>query len=223
MDLSIIISFLIGPIIALVLILMASRMLDKKSLARFVSAYFLGILTVIPMLIGLYFASEFDLLRNINSLRRTLLFSFVVVGFLGEFTKYLLLRFYFIPKESISKPFDGILYAVMISMGFVTVANVYFHMMMPTPFNTAAFNFSLPIANLIIGILIGFFVGFGKFRKNHIDYLTGLGVAIFFHGFYIFGILADDYLLIGLVGVITLIIAVLLSLRSLNANVDQIM
>jgi RsiW-degrading membrane proteinase PrsW (M82 family) len=223
MNLSTIISFLIAPFIALLLVLMASRTLDKKSLAQFTSSYFLGILTVIPMIVGLYFASEFNLLQNTNSLRRTLLFSFVVVGFLAECTKFLLLRYYFAPKQALSKPFDGILYSVMISMGFATAANVYFYMALPAPFNTPVVNLSLPFANFIIGMILGFFVGFGKFRKNRIDYLTGLGVATFFQGFYIFGILADDYLLIGLVGTVTLIIAVLLSLRSLNTDVEQMM
>jgi hypothetical protein len=94
---------------------------------------------------------------------------------------------------------------------------------MPAPFNFPVVSLSLPFANLIIGIFLGFFAGLGKFRKNHVDSLTGLGTAVFFQGFYIFGILANDYLLIGLVGSVTLIIAVLLCLRSLNTKVDQIM
>jgi RsiW-degrading membrane proteinase PrsW (M82 family) len=223
MNLSTIISFLIAPFIALVLIIMASRLLDKKSLAQFVSSYFLGILTVIPMIIGLYLASEYSLIETSRSLRRYLLFSFVIVGFLVELTKFILLRYYFIPKEGVSKPFDGILYSVMIAMGFATAANVYFYMVLPAPFNTPTVNLTLPLANLIIGTILGFFVGFGKFRKNRIDYLTGLGVATFFQGFYIFGILANDFLLISLVGTVTLIIAVLLSLRSLNTDVEQMM
>jgi len=223
MNLSIIISFLISPLIALILVLMASRILDKKTLAQFASSYLLGIFTAIPMIVGLYLASEYTLLQNPHSLRRTLLFSFVIVGFLAEFTKFLLLRYSFIPKDGVNKPFDGILYSVMISMGFATTANIYFFFELPAPFNLSMVYFSLPFANLIIGVILGFFAGFGKFRKNHVDYLTGLGAAIFFQGFYIFGILANDYLLIVLVGSVTLIIAVLLSLRSLNSKVEQMM
>ncbi len=200
---------------------MASRILEKKALFQFTSSFFLGILTAIPMIVGLYIASEYALLQNPHSLRRTLLYSFVIVGFLAEFTKFLLLRYYFIPKDVINKPFDGILYSVMVSMGFATAVNIYFHQVLPAPFNVPLVNFSLPFTNLVVGIILGFFAGFGKFRKNRVDYLIGLGAAIFFHGFYIFGILANDYLLIGLVGCVTLIIAVLLSLRSLNSKADQ--
>ncbi len=156
METTAIISFLIPPVIALALILMASRILDKKTLAQFTSSYFLGILTVIPMIIGLYLAFHFSLIENTRSLRRILLFSFVIIGFLAEVTKFLLLRYYIIPKEGISKPFDGILYSVMISMGFATVANIYFYLMMPAPFNLPVVSLSLPFANLIIGIVMVF-------------------------------------------------------------------
>ncbi len=223
MHITAIISFLIAPIIALILALMASRILDKRTFAKFASSYFLGILTVIPMIIGLYIASDFALIENTRNLRRYLLFSFVVVGFLAEFTKFLLLRYYFVPTDGVSKPFDGILYSVMISMGFATVANIYFYLVWPPAFNLPMVNFSLPFTNLIISIILGFFAGLGKFRKNHVAYLTGLGAAMFFHGFYIFGILAHDHLLVGLVGSVTLIIAVLLSLRSLNTKSEQMM
>jgi len=218
-----IISFVIPPVIALILMLMASRILDKKMLIQFSSSFFLGILTAIPMVIGLYLASQYALIENTGSLRRHLLFSFVIVGFLAEFTKFLLLRYYFIPKEGISKPFDGILYSVMISMGFAMVANIYFYLAWPPPFNEPIVTLSLPLANLIIGIILGFFIGFGKFRKQHVDYLTALGAATFFHGFYIFCILARDFVLLGLVGFVALIIAVLLALRSLNTDVKQMM
>lgn len=223
METTAIISFLIPPVIALALILMASRILDKKTLAQFTSSYFLGILTVIPMIIGLYLASHYSLIENTRSLRRILLFSFVIVGFLAEFTKFLLLRYYFIPKEVISKPFDGILYSIMISMGFATVANIYFYLALPDPFNQPVVSLSLPFANLINGTILGFFIGFGKFKKRSVDSLTGIGATVFFQGFYIFGLLVNDYLLLGLVGFVTLIIAALLCLRSLNTDVQQIM
>jgi len=200
---------------------MASRILDKKHLALFASSYFFGILTVIPMIAGLYLALENNLLKFPHSFTDILLFSFIVVGFLAEFTKYLLLKHYFVPKDGIHKPFDGILFSVMISMGFATVANVYFFTALPAPFNLPVVYYSLPVTNLIVGIMLGFFAGIGKFRKNRVDFWTGLGVAIFFQGFYIFGLLAADYLLIALVGTVTLIIAVLLSLRSLNSNAHQ--
>jgi len=218
-----IISFVISPLVALILMLMASRILDKKALVQFTSSFFIGILTVIPMIVGLYLAAHYNLIKDTSSLRRYLLFSFVIVGFLAEFTKFLLLRYYFIPRDGISKPFDGILYSIMIAMGFATAANVYFYIAGPSQLSVPIVSLTLPLANLLIGIILGFFLGFGKFRKQHVDYLTGLGVATFFQGFYIFCILADDFVLLGLVGFVTLIIAVLLSLRSLNTDVKQIM
>jgi len=84
-----IISILIPIVIFIILTLMASRVLEKRVLLQFVSAYFLGIITVIPMVIGLQLASRYDLISNILSFRRSLFFSFIVVGFLAEFSKFL--------------------------------------------------------------------------------------------------------------------------------------
>jgi len=217
-----IISMSIPVAIALILILMASKVLNKRILLQFTGSFFLGILTVVPMIIGLQLAYRYELITHVLSLRRSLFFSFIIVGFLAEFSKFLLLRYVYIPKDNISKPFDGILYAVMINMGFALAAVAYFYFVLPAPFDHPNVIYSLPFTNLIIAVLMGFFTGFGKFRKQKVDYFTGLTAAVFFQGFYIFCILADDFLLIGLVGFVMFIISFLLAMRSVNTDVKQI-
>jgi len=63
----------------------------------FASAYFVGLLTAVPMIIALYFVYT-HWLTHVLSLRRILFYSFVLMGFLAEFTKFMLLRFYYLPK-----------------------------------------------------------------------------------------------------------------------------
>jgi len=221
MDTLSLISFFIAPALMVLMALLAFKIMDKASYKAYLSSYFLGILTVIPMIIALMVADNMNLIHE-RSIRRILLFSFFLVGFFAEFSKFLLLRFYFLPKEIFTKPADGILYLINISLGFVTVANVYFTFFWSDLLPIHAVNFTLPVANILFGIIMGFFLGMTKFRTNFVDSYTGLAAAIFFQGLYNFCLLSKDYLLLGIVALGTLIIAIILSSKAINTDLDRV-
>jgi len=52
--------------------------------------------------------------------------AFFVVALIEEFSKYIIVRFYAQPKSDFNEPFDGIVYAVMVSMGFAVVENLFY-------------------------------------------------------------------------------------------------
>src|SRR5436853_481905 len=52
------------------------------------------------------------------------LLAFVVIGFSEEGCKYIMLRFYADRNKAFNEPFDGIIYSVMVSMGFATLENI---------------------------------------------------------------------------------------------------
>ncbi len=221
MELYAIIPLFIAPAIFVLLILLAIKSMDREAYKLFVSSYFMGLLTAVPMAVALYLVSHYWL-THVNSLRRILFFSAALMGFLPEFFKFLFLRFYCIPRDSLTKPFDGILFSIMISMGYATTANIYFFYFWDYSQSLATVLYTLPFANLLIGMILGFFVGIGKFRTNHIDSLTGLGIATFFQAFYNFCLISQDYLLLGLVGAGTLIISIMLSVKSLNTDTKSL-
>ncbi|MBE0637898.1 MAG: PrsW family intramembrane metalloprotease [Bacteroidales bacterium] len=212
---------LIAPVIFFILILLARKIMEKKVLNLFTSAYFFGLLTAIPMMLALYFVYEYWLV-HVQSLRRILFFSFALIGFLSEFSKFLLLRFFYLPKESFTKPFDGVLFSVMIAMGYSTTANAYFLYDWKYSDDLQIVLYTLPAANLFIGIILGFFTGMAKFRTNYFDSLTGLTASFFFYGFYSFCLISQDYLLLGLLGGGIVIISMLLAVKSLNTNVNSL-
>jgi len=221
MDSKTLVSFFIAPAIMIIFALLSFKIMDKKTYKSYLGSYFLGILTVIPMILALVIANHYGMVHD-RSIRRILFFSFLLVGYFAEFSKFLLMRFYFLPKDLISKPVDGILYSVNISLGFVTAANIYFSLQWTELLSIHIVNFSLPFANLLFGIIMGFFLGMAKFRTNYIDSLTGLGAAIFFQGFYNFCLISHDYLLLGLVSVGTFIIAIMLVAKSISTDTDSV-
>lgn len=150
---------LIAPLIFLILIFFARKIMEKKVLNLFASAYFLGLLTAIPMILVLYFVYSYWL-THVQSLRRIVFYSFVLIGFLSELFKFLLLRFYYLPKKSFTKPFDGILFSVMIAMGYATAANVYFFYEWRYTDGIRIVLYTLPVAVFFISIIMGFFYWF---------------------------------------------------------------
>ncbi|HOG67032.1 MAG TPA: PrsW family glutamic-type intramembrane protease [Bacteroidales bacterium] len=213
---------LIAPLIFLILIFFARKIMEKKVLNLFASAYFLGLLTAIPMILVLYFVYSYWL-THVQSLRRIVFYSFVLIGFLSELFKFLLLRFYYLPKKSFTKPFDGILFSVMIAMGYATAANVYFFYEWRYTDGIRIVLYTLPVAVFFISIIMGFFIGLSKFRSNNFDSLTGFSAAVILFGFYSFCLLSGDYLLLSLIGGGVILIAFLLAAKSLNSKTNALL
>ena len=112
--------------------------------------------------------------------------AFLMVGLIEEFSKYIIVRYYVQPKKAFNEPFDGIVYAVMVSMGFAVTENIFyvFQYGVPTALTRA---FTAVPAHATFGVLMGYFMGKAKFSKNKTMFnLIGLVLAILFHGAYDF-------------------------------------
>jgi RsiW-degrading membrane proteinase PrsW (M82 family) len=85
----------------------------------------------------------------------------------------------------------------MISMGFATLNNILYFINIPNLSVSGANAITAGPANVIFGVIMGFFIGLGKLRKmRFIDSMTGLAAAIFFHALYDFCLLTKDYRLL---------------------------
>lgn len=160
-----------------------------------------------------------DELRN---LKRTGFYSFVVVGFGSELGKFILLRYYFLRQKSFKGPLDGIIYGLLIGIAFTLVTLPLFMSGWFSKPMDLTFLITFPIANLSFAIIMGFFTGMGKYRHNRfIDSMTGLGAASFFHGFYFFINLTDEFTIFALYGAGLLIIAFMLLVKSINLREED--
>ena len=118
-----------------------------------------------------------------NSISSTALFAYLGVAFTEEVCKFIVLRFYSYPKKSFDEPLDGIVYAVLVSMGFATLENISY--VMQYGYGTAILRMFLSVpAHATFGVLMGYYVGLAKFnpQKSGSLLLNGLLMAVFFHG-----------------------------------------
>lgn len=144
--------------------------------------------------------------------------AFLMVGLIEEFSKYIIVRYYAQPKEAFNEPFDGIVYAVMVSMGFAVTENIVY--VFEGGFETAvARAFTAVPAHATFGVLMGYFMGKAKFSKNKtVLNLIGLSLAILFHGAYDFFLFLNFVPGIWSGAFVSLIVGLLLSRKAIKIH-----
>lgn len=157
-------------------------------------------------------------LTNETSIIQQFLQAFIVVALVEEFSKYIIVRFYAQRNKEFNEPFDGIVYAVMVSMGFAALENVLY--VFQYGFATGVTRaFTAVPAHATFGILMGYFMGKAKFSKNKVILnLTGLILATLFHGAYDFFLFINFIPGISIGAFISLIIGIVLSKKAIKRH-----
>jgi RsiW-degrading membrane proteinase PrsW (M82 family) len=146
--------------------------------------------------------------------------AFFIVALIEEFSKYIMIRSAQ-KNKAFNEPFDGIVYAVMVSMGFATLENVLY--VFTYGIETGILRaFTAVPAHATFAILMGYFMGKAKFSKNKVMLnITGLAVATLFHGAY------DFFLFIGFVpgtiigALLSLLIGLFLSRKAMKRHQEN--
>lgn len=152
----------------------------------------------------------------------TAIFAFVVVAGSEELVKYVFLRGYIYNKEEFDEPLDGIVYAVMIGMGFATLENILY----ATNYGiqtTIIRAFTAVPAHAAFAVIMGYYVGLAKFSDiNKIALLLqGLIGAIALHGAYDFFIFQKNYPALAGLTMVTLVIGIVLSRRMIKIHQEM--
>lgn len=126
----------------------------------------------------------------------TLISAFIVVALTEELSKYLILVAFPYSRPFFNEPMDGIVYAVMISMGFATLENILYAGRFG--FETTLLRaFTAVPAHACFAIIMGYFIGRSKFAfsRGHKWQLVSLGLLapVAVHGAYDFFILQESY------------------------------
>lgn len=115
--------------------------------------------------------------------------AFFKVALIEEFSKFFFVRFVLFYNKNFNEPYDGIVYAVMVGMGFATLENVIY--VYQYGFTTGIMRmFTAVPAHATFAIIMGYFLGKAKFTHRKVIYFSMLSLlaAAAFHGTY-------DYLL----------------------------
>jgi RsiW-degrading membrane proteinase PrsW (M82 family) len=176
----------IAPGIAICLYIFLKDIYNKEPKRLLIASFVLGIVSIIPPYI-----IEKTLIPYFNSSIISLAtLAYAVVGLSEELSKFLVLVLICYRWKSFDEPLDGIVYSVMVSMGFATLENINY--VFTHGYDTAFLRMFLSVpAHATFAVVMGYFVGKAKFDKTNSAKLLFMGLlaAVFFHGtfdFFIF-------------------------------------
>lgn len=158
---------------------------EKEPLQLLLVALLAGALTVIPILFVESFLSSFT--SSFYGLMAAAWKAFVVAAFTEELFKFLALYLLIWKSREFNDKFDGIVYAVFISLGFAAVENVLY-VIEHGHFTGIMRALTAVPAHAIFGITMGFYFGMAKFYPKRQEHLKrkALLIPILLHGIYDF-------------------------------------
>lgn len=175
---------------------------EKEQAVPLVLCFALGMLITFPALRIEEWADGVGLHESENVLL-TLAVALIIVALNEELFKFLALYAYPFQRKFFNEPYDGIVYSVMIAMGFATFENLIY----ATKFGleiTLIRAFTAVPAHGVFAIVMGYFVGKAKFEpeERNIHLLRAVLFATLLHGVYDFFILqqmADGLMIVSIV------------------------
>jgi len=183
MDFLILLAIALAPGVAIGVYIYLKDHHEREPLGLLMRSFFFGVLSIFVTLLISGVIGEFITIDE-TSLSEQAVHAFVIVALVEEFSKFIFVRGILYNNKHFNEPFDGIVYSVMVSMGFATFENILY------AFNggigTALMRmFTAVPAHATFAVLMGYYLGKAKFEHKKSFYaLHALAVATLFHGAY---------------------------------------
>lgn len=212
----------VTPVLTIILYIYFQDTYDKEPTGLLVVSFLLGAIVSVLLVFGLYFVTGHLLpITDKFSIWQQFIQAFVVVALAEEFSKYIIVKYYAQTRKAFNEPYDGIMYAVMVSMGFACTENILY--VLQGGYSTAILRaFTAVPAHATFGILMGYYMGKAKFSNNRfLLNMAGLFLAVLFHGAYDFFLFINFIPGISIGAFISLIIGIVLSKKAIKRHQDN--
>ena len=186
----------IAPGIAICLFIFYKDIYNREPKLNLIVSFVLGGAAILP---AIGFENSFAYVMD-GTVSGAAVFAYCIVAFSEEFSKFLGLRLYSYNMKSFDEPLDGIVYAIMVGMGFATVENIKYVVFDTQSVNVAYLRMFLSVpAHATFAVVMGYFVGKAKFdsKNSFLLMLAGLLIAIFFHGTFDFFVFLQNFTELG--------------------------
>ncbi|WP_299670796.1 PrsW family glutamic-type intramembrane protease [uncultured Polaribacter sp.] len=209
----------IAPVLVIIIYIYFKDTYEKEPIGLLTKSFLLGatVSIIITFVVG-YLAAIILPLTDAKNIFQQFLKAFFVVALVEEFSKYLIVRYYAQRKRDFNESFDGIVYAVMVSMGFAALENILYTFQYGAGTGLLRAFTAVP-AHATFGILMGYFMGKAKFSNHRVKLnIAGLLFATLFHGFYDFFLFINFIPGISIGAFISLIIGIVLSRKAIKRH-----
>lgn len=117
----------IAPVLIIIIYIYIKDKYEKEPKRLLLISFVFGAIVSIIITTVLYLVFDVLLpLTNDQSVWQQFVKAFFVVALTEEFSKYVIVRYVAQPRRAFNEPFDGIMYAVMVSMGFAATENIFY-------------------------------------------------------------------------------------------------
>jgi RsiW-degrading membrane proteinase PrsW (M82 family) len=212
---------IIAPVFYILLLIYLKYKFPKGDFSLFYLSFFVGI-AAIGFILLVDWIIRLTGLGELHNLRRSVFYTFVMVGGAAELSKFLIVMFLNVPDKRFKTVSDGIVYSLAAGLGLTSAFVIYSYYMRPISPDLHLYMVTLTPMAIALAIIMGFFLGMGKVRNNlFIDAMTGLFAASFFHGLYRFCILTQDNRLLIITIAGTIIISMILLVKAVQTRPES--
>lgn len=228
MNLLILLAIAVGPAIAIMSFVYSKDKNDREPLGVLLVSFFWGCFSVVPAIIlesvlpgVIPILTDGATHTGNESLISVFISTFFVIGLSEEVSKFIFLRYYSYKKRSFNEPFDGIMYAIMVGMGFATIENLLYVFGEEGGMQLAVMRALTAVpAHATFAVILGYYVGLAKFNpgKEKKYFLQGIIYATILHGCYDFFLFQNltEGLYIG--AIVSLIFGVRFSMKAIKTH-----
>lgn len=190
---------------------------EREPLGLLLLSFFYGALSVI---VTLLISMPLEvILINKQSAAELFADAFFKVALVEEFSKFIFIRFILFRNKNFNEPFDGIVYAAMVGMGFATLENILYVYQFGIPTGIMRMFTAVP-AHACFAILMGYYLGRAKFTPHRKLYYSLLALisATVFHGLYDYFLFITFVPGIWIGAAISLIVMLILSRKAIKIH-----
>lgn len=117
----------VAPVFTIILYVYFQDLYEKEpKRLLFLSFIFGAILSIFIVFVLYLFTGRLIPITDKFSFWQQFIQAFFVVALAEEFSKYVIVKYYAQPKKAFNEPYDGIIYAVIVSMGFACTENILY-------------------------------------------------------------------------------------------------
>lgn len=190
---------------------------EKEPISLLVKSFFYGVFSTFVTLFISGIISQFVAIND-RDVSEQAVHAFLIVALVEESSKFIFVRGILYRNKNFNEPFDGIVYAVMVSMGFATFENIFY--VADGGLSVALTRmFTAVPAHATFGVLMGYFLGKAKFEHKKSYYaFHALGIATLFHGAYDYFLFISFVPGIWLGAIASLILGIYLSRKAIRIH-----
>ena len=186
------------PSIILIILVLKQDKIESEPIGLLIKLFFFGALTTLPAGLLETWGEMGIMAITRDKDMQTLLMFLICVPLVEEGLKYIALATTW-KHEAFNFTFDGIVYAVIVSLGFATLENILYVMnYMSLQVALVRGILSVPL-HCTCGVFMGYFYGMarnhhahGEHSRSVLERLLALIVPLFIHGLYDFALSVDS-------------------------------